>query len=139
MCPNPPSLKALYTITEAAELLGLTRHVVKGWVKRGVLATIVLDGEGGTRWIPLASISARALVWESVLLRLEMLGRMKSNDAGRCSLDSIDTTSMRGTSAALPSHQDRRTHVPMHKGSHSSIALHRGSAANAAPPRGRAK
>ncbi len=62
---------AIYTVTQVADLLGVSRHVVRRWVERGVLPTITFE-PGGKHWIPLAALRVRGLVWDSVLMRQQI-------------------------------------------------------------------
>ncbi|MEJ7731134.1 MAG: helix-turn-helix domain-containing protein [Polyangiaceae bacterium] len=51
-------LRALYTVGETAELLGLSRHAVARLVARGALPTVTL---GGKRWVPLSALYASVM------------------------------------------------------------------------------
>lgn len=58
-------IKALYTIAEVAELLGVKRDTVRRYIERGELYTINL---GGKRRVPLTSLQSLPDVWASILL-----------------------------------------------------------------------
>lgn len=67
-------VKALYSLTEVARMLGVTRDVVRRWVEQGDLPSVTMR-KGGKRWVPLSALRARAQVWESAV----MAERLNSN------------------------------------------------------------
>lgn len=81
MCDDILALRALYTIDQVAELLGVSRHTVARWVKRGVLPTVTVDDNARQRFIPLSALRARAVVWDSVLLRMKTMHSLQHNGA----------------------------------------------------------
>jgi excisionase family DNA binding protein len=58
-------IKALYSIPEAARLLGRPRRTVFRWAERGLLTTVEVAGD---RFVPLAALQVNGLVWDSVKL-----------------------------------------------------------------------
>ena len=65
-------VKALYTATEVADMLGWTVRRVNRAIVRGAFPHVVV---GAARYVPLAALQASALVWDSILARQRMLAR----------------------------------------------------------------
>lgn len=64
-------LKALYTLTEVAELTGIDRARIHYMVVKAKL----IDAEkiGGQWFVPLESLQARPNVWQSILRRASLV------------------------------------------------------------------
>ncbi len=59
-------IKALYSIREVADMLGMSLEKVRNMIDEGHLDT---EKIGGWHYIPLATLQARPAVWESIMLR----------------------------------------------------------------------
>lgn len=65
-------VKATYSLTEVAALLGRPRQTVSDWARRGILTTVLI----GTRpFVPLAALQAHGMVWESIKLASDIRAR----------------------------------------------------------------
>ena len=58
-------IKPLYTLKEAARLLGVTHDVMRRWVEAGHLEC---EWFNGRRYVSLASLKARPRLWDSITL-----------------------------------------------------------------------
>lgn len=65
-------LKALYTASEVADLLGWAPRRVRRAIARGQFPHVLVGRE---RYVPLAALQASALVWDSILARQRILAR----------------------------------------------------------------
>ncbi len=59
------TIKPLYSLSEVALLLGMSKAAVRRLVDSGELRA---ERMGHKLWIPIASLRARASVWDAILL-----------------------------------------------------------------------
>lgn len=68
-------VKALYGLKEAAKLLGRPQQTVSDWADTGAILTVKM---GRRRYVPLSALRQHGVIWESILLALNL-------NAGRAS------------------------------------------------------